>query len=320
MANGDDFMSDTRSLPPPGGPTASDDLLTGAIDFHHHGYPEISFDQRTRHEDEDELRIARDAGMAGIVLKSHMWPTVGRAWHLNRLVPGIATYPTITLNPIVGGFSPMAVESAALQGAAVMFMPTWGAAHDIERGGMSRHLGHLLKTQVRADAGLRVTDAGGRVKPEVDECLAVAGAHGMAVATAHISPRESIALAARAKDYGIDSVFFQHPDSNSVGASRDEIREMAALGATIEICALGFLPAFQRITPKTAIEIIEESTPEICMLTTDYFFEWVPSGPETLRMLIGVLLGFGVAAKDIRTMVNDVPRRLLGKHLRHLHT
>jgi uncharacterized protein DUF6282 len=57
----------------------ADQILQGAIDLHHHGYPEITFDVRTRHEDVEEYRHARDAGMAGIVLKSHMWPTVGRA-------------------------------------------------------------------------------------------------------------------------------------------------------------------------------------------------------------------------------------------------
>src|SRR5215207_9008423 len=99
------------AIPGPGGTSAADELLQGAIDVHHHGYPEISFDLKTRYEDVDELRLARDAGMAAIVLKSHMWPTVGRAYHLRRLVPGIEPIPSITLNPIVGGFSPMAVES-----------------------------------------------------------------------------------------------------------------------------------------------------------------------------------------------------------------
>lgn len=297
----------------PGGPSPADELLHGAIDVHHHGYPEISFDLKTRYEDVDEFRLARNAGMAAIVLKSHMWPTVGRAYHLRHLVPGIEAIPSITLNPIVGGFSPMAVESAARQGAAFLFMPTWGAAHDVTRGGMSNHMRHILRHVDIPGSGLRLTGEGDHLKPEVSECLAVAAEYGMAIASGHVSPRESIALAAAAKDHGIDTILFQHPDSNSVKASRDDIREIARLGGTIEICALGLLPAFQRISVDEVLEIVDEVTPGQCVLTTDYFFDWAPSAPETLRMLIGILLARGVSADDVKTMVRDVPRRLLSR-------
>ena len=295
-------------------PVHPDDVLEGAIDLHHHGYPEISLEHRTRDEDAEEIRLARAAGMAGLVLKSHMWPTVGRTYLLSRMVPGIAIIPSITLNPVVGGFSPMAVESAARQGAAVLFMPTWGAAHDVVRGGMSRHMRHILtRVEIPGD-GLHVTDAGGRLLPEVRDCLTVAAEFGMAVATGHIAPRESLALAAAANDMGLGPVLFQHPDSNSTAATRDEIREMAALGAIIEICALGFLPPYQRITIETALEIIQEVTPHQIALTTDYFFSWSPPGPEQLRMLSGILHAKGVPADDLHTMLRDVPRRFLRRH------
>ena len=113
--------------------------------------------------------------------------------------------------------------------------------------------------------------------------------------------------------FGIESVFFQHPDSNSTAATRDEIREMAALGGVIEICALGMLPPFHRLHPKTAIEIIAEVTPQQAALTTDYFFEWSPPGPETLRMIVGIFLSQGLAAEDIKAMLHDTPRRLLAR-------
>lgn len=299
---------------PPGGRTKADLLVEGAIDLHHHGYPEISFNQKTRHEDVDELAIARAAGMAGIVLKSHMWPTVGRAYHLRRLVPDIQVHASITLNPIAGGFSPLAVECAASQGARVMFFPTWGAAHDRERGGMSKHIGHILERagNLTREPGMRATDASGRVLPEVCECLAVAAEYKMLVCTAHISPKESMAVALKAKDYGIESVVFSHPDSNSVAATREEIRDMVALDAVCEFCTLGMLPRFQRITPALAMEIVSEIKPERAVITTDYFFEWSPPAAETLRMLAGTFLEMGMPFEDVRKMMRDNPARLLG--------
>jgi hypothetical protein len=293
------------------GTPAPDDLLRGAIDLHHHGYPEIALDVRTRHDDVDELRCAAAAGMSAILIKSHMWPTMGRVFHLARAVPEITVLSSITLNPIAGGFSPLAVEAAARLGASAMFMPTWGAAHDITRRGFSHHLSHIFKSPVNPGSGLRVVDEQGRVRTEVAECLAVAAEYGMLVGTGHIAPRESIALAQRAHDFGIDSVFFQHPDSNSTAATREEIHEMAALGAVIEICALGMLPPFHRLHPRTAIEIIGEVTPHQAVLTTDYFFDWAPPAAETLRMIIGIFLSLGVPRADLVAMLCDTPRRLL---------
>lgn len=292
----------------------TDDILRGAIDIHHHSYPEISLEHRMRLDDAAELANARDAGMAGIVLKSHLWPTVGKAFLLGQMVPGIRAWGSLTLNPIAGGFSALAVESAARQGARFVFFPTWGAAHDREQGGFSKHLGHLLARAggVTKEPGLRVTDAGGRILPEVSECLAVAAEFKLAIGTGHISPRESIALAEAAKRTGIDEIFFQHPDSHSVAASREDIREMARLGAVIELCSLGLLPGIQRIKPEWMVEIIAEVGPQKCVITSDSFFEWAPPAAETLRMTISLLRTKGVPAKHLRTMLRDVPCRLLG--------
>ena len=82
------------------GAVTADPLLVGAIDIHHHGYPEISFDQRMPLDDAAELRHARAAGMAGIVFKSHMWPTCAKVHMLADVVPGITAYSSLTMNPI----------------------------------------------------------------------------------------------------------------------------------------------------------------------------------------------------------------------------
>jgi len=314
-------MTSTYYPHPPGGPTVTDRILKGAIDLHHHGYPEISFEAKTRLEDVDELSIARNAGMLGIVLKSHMFPTVGRAYQLRNLVSGIEIFPSITLNYAVGGLNPLAIESAAKQGAKVLFMPTWSAAHDIERGGMSRHLRHFLgraESTLKPGTGIRLTGSNGKLLPETRECLDCARQYGMTVCTGHVSPRESIALALEAKDYGINEVIFSHPDSGSVGAKREEIRDMCELGAVCEFCALGCLPPLMRMRPKEFADIVGEVGEDKVILTTDYFFEWAPPGPETMRMLIGTFLALGMSEAAVRKMVRDNPARLLGMDAQHL--
>jgi len=121
--------------------SSADRLLEGAIDLHCHGYPEICFEVKMRAEDLEAAQLAAQAKMKGFVLKSHMWPTVGRAYQLRNQLKGVEVWPSMTLNTSAGGFSPWTVESALKQGAKVIWMPTWSAKNDIQRGGFS----HLMK-------------------------------------------------------------------------------------------------------------------------------------------------------------------------------
>lgn len=291
-----------------------DRLLHGAIDLHRHGFPEISFAVRTRLEDVEDLTRCRQAGMRAVVLKSHMWPTVGRAYHLRQRVPGIEVFGSITLNLSVGGFSPVCVEAAARQGAKVLFMPTWSARHDIERNGVSRYMRGYLDSlrDLAPEAGLTILDGDGGIRGEVKETLALARDYGLCVCTGHLAPRESIRLAEECLRLGISSVLFSHPDSHSVGATVEEIVEMVRLGACIELCALGTLPLFQRIHPRQMLEIVAKVGAEHCVLTTDFFFEWVPPSAEMLRILVGVFLDLGLSEAEIAKMVQTTPARLLG--------
>lgn len=292
-----------------------DAILVGAYDIHRHGYPEVSFNCKTRYSDVENLTSSRDAGFAAVVLKSHFWPTVGRAFYLRSLVSGIDVVPSITLNRVAGGFDPIAVESAALQGARVIWFPTWSAANDIERGGISKQImpHYLRRTEnLPAEYGLRVTDTAGHVRPEVHECLAVAAEHDMLVCTGHISPRESIALAGAANDAGIERFVFTHPDSSTVGASLDEIDEMIALGALCEVCAIGFMPFYMRMRMTEMVALIERIGSEKIVLTSDYFFDWFPPASEAIRLMVGTFIQCGVSTNAIKDMISRNPARLIG--------
>ena len=299
---------------PPGGPLPADRLLQGAIDLHHHGYPEFTFRCPARLEDAMEFERCRDAGMAGIVLKSHMWPTVGRAYLLRTMVPGIEIIPSITLNTVVGGFNPAAVESAAEQGARVLFMPTWSAANDLRRGGFSKYIGRYLGTvaAMKPEQGLKVTSERGTVLPEVHECLSVAAKYRMLICSAHISPKETRALAECAQGYGIKEIIFSHPDSKSVGANHDDINEIMDRGAVFEFCINGFMPSSQRASPKSVFDIVEQFGSERVIITTDYFHDLDPPGAEMMRILLSTLLHAGMQETDLRNMIVGNPRRLLG--------
>jgi hypothetical protein len=293
---------------------ALDALLHGAVDLHHHGFPEFTLDHPTRQDDAEELRQADAAGMAGIVMKSHFFPTTALSWRLNRIGLRAKAFASITMNPCAGGFLPIAVEAAARQDAKALFLPTWGAAADQRRGGFSHHLTEFLNQASRLDPerGLTVTDSQGRIRPEVTDCLTIAAEFGMMVATGHVSPQESLAVVHEAKRLGVREVMFQHPDSGSIGATREDIRQIAAAGGTVEFCAIGFTPAFQRLPMRECLDIIREVGAERVVLTTDCFFGWMPPAPELLRMTLGSMLHHGLTEREAALLVRDNPRRLLG--------
>ena len=71
------------------------------------------------------------------MLKSHLWPTMDRAGLIRDSLTDIdfEVYGSITLNPPAGGVSVTVVELAASHDAKVIFLPTWGSAADVARGG-----------------------------------------------------------------------------------------------------------------------------------------------------------------------------------------
>ncbi len=296
---------------------AADPVLQGAVDMHVHGYPDVGLGWQMRIDDLSMVRLARDSGLAGIVLKSHFWPTMDRALVLNERLgdPQFTVHSSITLNHLVGGVSPMAVEAAALHGARVVFMPTWGSRNDHGHGGVVRRevIDRVLPTfGPRLEAGaITVVDGNGRLEPEARDVLAVAKEHGMVVSTGHVSVRESLAIAAAAADIGLDRLIFGHPFSRSVQADMGIMREMADRGALVEMTHTHTVMADP---PARIVDIhgaVAELGAERVILCTDVFFPWQPPQAESLRMFVGQLRDQGCTDDELRTMVVDNPARLL---------
>lgn len=291
--------------------TKIDQLLEGAIDLHCHCYPEFNSDFKSRLDDQEMLETAQRAGMLGIVLKSHIWPTVGRVDYLRRLVPGFQTFSSITLNITSGGISPWAVELAALQGAKVVWMPTWSSVSSIKKGG----IGNIIKKwvpsleSVSLAEGLGILDESGHVLNKVIQILEIAKKYAVIVSTGHLYPEESLKLAEESEKIGFKKLVFGHPLAGSVKASMEVIRQMANLNCLIELNALNTF--FHGSNLKQAAEVIQAVGADRCLLTSDFFGSWVPPSSEMLRMFIGGLLESGIEEDAIRQMIKINPAKLL---------
>ena len=282
-------------------------LLEGAIDMHYHGYPELTLSVRARMDDVEVLKLAGRLGMRGIVIKSQMWPSTGRVYLLRQVVTNVESFASIALNSVVGGLNPWVVEAAASQGVKVVWLPTWSSTHKLGRGRFALRMKEWWPSMVFEPA-LSCIDSVGKILPEVLSIIRLAKELDLVLCTGHISPGESLAIAEEAERMDFNRLIFTHPLSESVGATLEVVREMAERGAYVELCALNI---FYGNELAKMFQIINEVGAHRCILSSDAFMEWVPPGPEFLRMLAGRLLVAGISKQDIQMMIQRNPATLL---------
>lgn len=290
------------------------ELIRGALDLHVHGQPDVSRALPNRGPDVAVARLAQAYGIRGWGLKSHLWPTMDRAAALQEqfdpdefLVLG-----SITLNPPTGGVDPAPVELAAAHGARIVFLPTWGSAADVARGG---YIPMLLGRAAPAFEAyqqahpISVIDGDGRLTGAMTDVMDVCADLGLLLATGHVSLDETRAIAERAAENGTP-LLVNHP--LHYAKDRPEVmRELAALGAFIEFSSAPIIHPDSHFTVKEVFQAIESVGPAQTVLTTDVFSRWVPPEPEALRMFAEQLRYLGSTPDDLRRMLVENPRTML---------
>lgn len=274
-------------------------LLSGSIDMHIHHSPDPRAQRRM-----DALQLALEAekaGMKGIVLKSHDYPTAPVAYTVNQMVTETTVFGSITLNHEVGGLNPYAVEASAKMGAKIVWMPTLASANDVNRKGGDH------KT------GIALMSSDGALLPPVLEILDIIKSHEVIVATGHVSVEESVALVKEAQKRKLPKIMVTHPLSKRVGAhlTLEQQAEMVARGAVIEHCFLSTLPLHGRMDPLELVAAIQAVGAEHVVLSTDLGQSWNPAPAEAMRMAIATLIRCGITEQEIELMVKTNPARLL---------
>ncbi len=203
--------------------------LTGAADLHCHFGPDPH-----RERSVDAFEAAAEAAAAGhraLVLKSHDSPTAALAWAVQRVVGDtISVFGAISCDREVGGVNPAAVEVALGLGARIVWLPTLSSRQDFENG-VAAHLGI-------PGPGIVVTDADDRLLEQTREVLALVKEHDAILATGHVSAAEHYAVV---KDFArTGKVVVTHATEDLAGPnlSAAQCRELADLGAWIELCAM----------------------------------------------------------------------------------
>ncbi len=275
------------------------DLIKGAIDIHIHIGPDPNC--RRRVNGYEAAVQAREAGMRGLVFKSHVYNTTPVAYTVQQLVSEIALFGGVSLNVEVGGLNPQAVEAAGKLGAKIVWMPTFSSRNDMKKRNI-------------IGKGISIFDENKHVLPAVSEILALIKQYDMVLSSGHLSRQEIFALLQEAQARQIDRILITHPLAIRVGPtlSIDDQQKMRRPGVYFEHCFHSCMPNSDRLDPQAIADAIRAVGPEHCILSTDFGQIVNPPPVEGLRMCVETMLQLGITRDEIMTMIKINPAKVLG--------
>jgi hypothetical protein len=289
-------------------------VLEGAVDLHVHPAPS-PLPRRIDAREAGEL--AGEAGFEAIVVKSHHHSTVMDVLALGEPGgngSGARVYGGIALNSAVGGLNPHAVDLALKMGGRIVWFPTIGSPQHI-----AHHRAHpdlkfpKLAVQLQPEEPIDVLDGNGQLKPEVHRILESIAEADAILASGHMAPASITAVFEAAREKGVRRMLVNHPNF-VIEASYDDARHWVGLGALIEhsLCMYDDESAFYHWDLETLLKWIEAVGAEHSTLGSDLGQMANPLPTESFRKMVSGLLDRGMPERDVRGMVADNPRQLLG--------
>lgn len=277
--------------------------LTGAADLHCHFGPDPH-----RERSVDAFEAAGEAAAAGhraVVLKSHDSPTASLAWAVQREVGDtISVFGGISCDREVGGVNPAAVEVALGLGGRIVWLPTLSSRQDFDNG-IAAQLGI-------PGPGLVVTDADDQLLPETQEILRLVKDHDAILATGHVSAAEHYAVVKEFARTGRVIVTHATEDLAGPNLSAAQCRELADLGAWIELCAMTCIGGLATRTVGEMVTTIRAVGVEHVTLGTDFGQKINPHPAAGLQTYADALYAQGLTEAEIRRMACANPCDLLG--------
>lgn len=281
----------------------------GVIDMHVHSHPDV-FGRNM--DDIDVAQLAKARGMRGIVLKNHVSETASRAALMMKVVPGIEVFGGIVLNKAVGGVNPDAVEwMHRVYGGRgkVVWLPTFEA---------DKH----VKTLSRPDAVGLVVAPNGQVTPEMEAILTIIARENLVLATGHVHPEEIIAVVKRARELGVNNIVITHGLTNVPGLTMAQAKQVAEMGAVIEVCFLQFLAGpnaplpflthWTQVSARHVAQAAKELGAKSLLISSDLGQTGNMVHPDGIETAIAAMKREGISDADIDTMLRKNPAKLLG--------
>ena len=290
-------------------PGIENDLLVGAIDHHIHAYPDFV------HRSQDMLQIAVEASrtrMRAVAFKDHWHLTAGAAYLVQRQIDEmvqsgrlehrVEVYGGLGLNL---GINPESVEIALkYPNFKCIWFPTFKSF------GWARSAGLELE---KSGKYVRLVGPSGEVLPEVNEVMAMAAEAGVAVALGHTDYEELLPLCTLAKELGLRTVL-DHPLLELNKLLIEEMVTLADLGTYVGTYCQPMIPSlYQPVQdPMETVDAIRRVGADRCLVGSDFGQVLHLDSIDGIRVFVRALLGFGIPADDVQTIIRDNPAKLLG--------
>jgi hypothetical protein len=268
------------------------------VDIHCHQDP----DSVPRSIDAIDLaRLAKQAGMRGLVLKNHYESTASLAYVVRKLVPGLEIFGGIDLNRSVGGVNPAAIERMVLVKGGygrVIWLPTFDAENQVRFAKENRPFVSVSRN--------------GELLPEVREVIALAARHNLMLETGHSSAAECLLVIREAKRAGVKNVVVTHAAIAPIHMSVAQMKEAAGLGAWIEFVYNALIGPNKEFTAADYVKTIRDVGPAHCILSSDLGQAANPVHTAGLIAYFAALEKAGLSRADIELMSRANPARALG--------
>jgi hypothetical protein len=173
---------------------------------------------------------------------------------------------------------------------------------------------HKVAERFGGKPGIPVIDEAGEPTDTVREIAALVRQYDAVLATGHTSLEEHHSVVRAFA--GDTKVLVTHAGEALAGPvlTADQARELADLGATIELTAECCVAVFDRKpkSPRQMADMIQTIGHERCTLSSDYgWSRVVPKPVEGLQDFLEKLWGVGVTEAQLTRMVSQNPSRLL---------
>jgi hypothetical protein len=267
----------------------SRDTLTGIIDIHVHSGPDAGGRERILNHLQ-VARLAKFAGMRGILLKNHYTQTADIAELVMQEVPGIEVFGGVALNRSVGGINPDAVRTMLeFEGkrGRIVFLPTWDAEYDESRKQANRSAVPVMKD--------------GKLVPGLEEIFKLVAENDLVLSTGHSAPEESLFIIPIAKKAGVRKIVVQHPWLQKF--TPDQLKRAKDTGALLECI-------FSEI--KECGEAIKTLGAEHFVISSDLGQVGRPMHTDGWRTWILSLQRAGISQAQIDLVAKKTPARLMG--------
>jgi len=270
-------------------------LLSGAIDFHIHGGPDL----RPRKLSEIEVaKAAKQAGLKAVIIKNHVTPTTCRARLIQEMLGGFPVFGGLVLNKPAGGLNPSAVEAELKLGAKEIWLPTISS------------VAQLQKDKRSLASAVPITDEHGAFLPALIEVLDLIAKAGAILGTGHLAAEEVEKVVGLARQRKVQKIVITHPENDPPAMPIDIQKRLATQGVFFERTFVSTLPP-RNMTPEIMAGHIKTIGAASTIMATDLGQAENDEPVKGFATFMKTMLALGIPAEQIATMVQKNPASVL---------